>query len=149
MAIFGKDTATGAADVRSSGGDGTLSVIATGMTIIGDIQTEGIVKIEGRVEGSVRAGRQVLVGRQGEVEGDIASREAVIGGHVTGTITATERVEIQGTASVTGDIATRTIAVNEGGRINGTVRSTEADTQEDGESASEPADYQAPVAMVR
>lgn len=126
MAIFSKDSATGTPDARSSGGEGTISVIATGMTITGDIETEGIVKIEGRVEGSVRAGRQVLVGRQGEVEGDVASREAVIGGRVTGTITATERVEIQGTATVTGDIATRSITVSEGGRINGSVRSTDA-----------------------
>ena len=122
MAIFGKDT-NGAIDLKSAGAasDGTLSIIAAGMVIVGDIRTEGVVKIEGRVEGAVRAGRQVLLGRQGEVEGDISTREAVIGGKVTGTIATAERLEIQGTATINGDIKTRSIAVIEGGKINGTV----------------------------
>ena len=50
------------------------------MKITGDVDTDGVVKVEGRVEGAIRAGRQVLVGRQGEVKGDINTREAVIGG---------------------------------------------------------------------
>jgi cytoskeletal protein CcmA (bactofilin family) len=83
------------------------------------------VKVEGRVDGSIRSARQVLVGRQGTVKGDIDTREAVIGGTVEGMITASERVEIQATASVQGDIITRTIVVAEGGRINGTVKMEE------------------------
>src|SRR5689334_6637795 len=118
MAIFkeekdGKNGATG---------EGALSIIAAGMTVSGDIESSGVEKVEGRVDGSIRSARQVMVGRQGAVHGDIETREAVIGGSVEGTITASERAEIQATAAVLGDIVTRTIVVAEGGRINGTVR---------------------------
>src|SRR4051812_7296322 len=99
-----------------------LSVIASGMKIVGDIESTGVVKIEGIVEGSVRGARQLLLGRQGTVHGDIRAHEAVIGGTVIGTIVADERVEIQGTSSVQGDIHTKSIVVLEGGVINGTVR---------------------------
>ena len=99
-----------------------LSVIAAGMKIIGDIESTGVVKIEGVVEGAIRGARQLLLGRQGTVHGDIRAHEVVIGGTVVGTIIADERVEIQGTSSVQGDIHTKSIVVLEGGVINGNVR---------------------------
>ena len=123
MAIFKEEKQDGR---NGANGEGALSIIAAGMTVNGDIESSGVVKVEGRVEGSIRSARQVLVGRQGTVKGDIDTREAVIGGSVEGMITASERAEIQATASVQGDIVTRTIVVAEGGRINGTVRMEDA-----------------------
>ncbi len=101
-------------------------MIAPGMKIVGDIESTGVVKIEGVVEGAIRGARQLLLGRQGTVHGDIRAHEVVIGGVVVGTIVAEERVEIQGTSSVQGDIFTKSIVVLEGGVINGTVRMGEA-----------------------
>lgn len=149
MAIFTKDTPE-AGEAKNGAGNGevTLSIIAGGMRVVGDIETEGVIKIEGRVEGSIRAGRQVLIGRQGEVKGDISTREAVIGGKVQGTVSASERLEVQATSTIVGDINTKSIAVAEGGRINGTVRI--ADISETGHRQSEHTgkDKQ-PVAVVR
>ena len=120
MAIFKEEKNEGRNGV--GGAEGALSIIATGMTVTGDIDSNGVVKVEGRVEGNVRSARQVLVGRQGVVRGDIDTREAVIGGTVEGTITATERVEIQATAAMQGDVVTRSITIAEGGKINGSVK---------------------------
>ena len=126
MAIFAKDdSSTSDSKNGAAAGEGAMSIIAAGMTVTGDIDSAGVVKVEGRVEGSVRTARQVLIGRQGEVKGDIETREAVIGGRVEGTITATERVDVQATASVNGDIHTKSIVVQEGGKINGTVKMSE------------------------
>jgi cytoskeletal protein CcmA (bactofilin family) len=149
MAIFSKDAATSTDEARSgsNGGEGTLSIIAGGMRVIGDIETEGVVKIEGRVEGSVRAGRQVLVGRQGEVKGDITTREAVIGGKVQGTVSATERLEVQATSTIIGDINTKSIAIAEGGRVNGAVRI--ADVSEATQRHGDHTGKEKPVAVVR
>ena len=123
MSIFNKPTTERPA-IRSdaSPGEGGLSVIAAGMKIIGDIDSNGVVKIEGLVEGAIRGARQLLLGRQGTIHGDIRVQEAIIGGTVVGNITADERVEIQGTSSVQGDVHTKSIVVLEGGVINGTVR---------------------------
>jgi cytoskeletal protein CcmA (bactofilin family) len=118
-------------------GGNSLSIIAAGTRIDGDIETDGVIRIEGTVEGSIRAGRQVLVGRQGTIVGDIVTREAVIGGRVEGTISATERLEVQSTSFIVGDIITRSIAVVEGGKINGTVRI--ADARESAEGTTEAA----------
>ena len=126
MAMFNKDAIEKSdAKATNGGGDGALSIIAAGMVVTGDIDSNGVVKIEGRVEGCIRSARQVLVGRQGQVKGDIETREAVIGGMVDGSITASERTEVQGTAKISGDIRTKTIVVVEGGAINGTVKMEE------------------------
>src|SRR5579872_2856040 len=106
----------------ASGNDAALSIIAPGTKVQGDVETNSVLKIEGVVEGTIRGARQVLVGRQGEVKGDIHSREVVVGGRVEGTITAAERVEVQNASSVNGDIFTKSIIVLEGGKVNGTVR---------------------------
>jgi cytoskeletal protein CcmA (bactofilin family) len=110
------------ADPKNPGAETAMSVIAQGMRIVGDIECGGVLKIEGVVEGTIRGPRQLLLGRQGEVKGDVHAREIVLGGRVEGTVVADERVEIQATALVTGDVHTKSIVVLEGGRINGAVR---------------------------
>ncbi len=103
-------------------GQGGLSIVAKDLTIAGDLQAAGVIRIEGRVIGNVHAGDQVLLSEGGIVEGDIAAREAVIGGRVHGCITATERVELQTSAVVHGDVATPRLLIQEGGRVNGGVK---------------------------
>ena len=116
MAIFGEK------GHRVPESEATLSIIGSGMRVVGDITAEGVVKIEGTVVGSVRAGRQVLVAKGGEVEGDVITREAIIGGEVRGTVVAEERAEVQTTSVVHGDITSKRLLVQEGGEINGVVR---------------------------
>jgi cytoskeletal protein CcmA (bactofilin family) len=101
------------------GENATLSIIASGTVITGDIVADGVVKIEGEVNGNVQAGQQVLVSRGGTIRGDVRTRQAVVGGTVAGSVVADERVEVQSTASIEGDVATQRLVVMEGGRING------------------------------
>lgn len=127
MGIFGSKAAAGEVGAPppgrgASSAVGGLSIIGAGMTVRGDIETAGVVKVEGTVDGHVRAKQQVLVAKGGMVHGDIETREAVIGGTADGAIRATERVEIQSGAAVNGDITTRRIAVAEGGSLNGQIR---------------------------
>lgn len=116
MAVFTDKTRGG------NEGDAALSIIGTGMRVVGDITADGVVKVEGTIVGTVHAGRQVLVAKGGMVEGDVFAREAIIGGEVRGTIEATERVELQATSVVHGDITTKRLLVQEGGEVNGVVR---------------------------
>ena len=46
-------------------GEPSLSIIAAGMRVEGELRTDGVVKIEGTVVGSVRAEQQVLVAKGG------------------------------------------------------------------------------------
>jgi cytoskeletal protein CcmA (bactofilin family) len=99
-----------------------FSIIASDMTVIGDLETEGVVRIEGRVRGTVRVGSQVLVASGAVIEGDLHTQEAVIAGQVSGAIHARERVELQASAMVAGDILTPRISIIEGARVSGEVK---------------------------
>jgi cytoskeletal protein CcmA (bactofilin family) len=99
-----------------------FSIIASDMTVTGDLETQGVVRIEGRVKGSVRVGAQILVAQGAVIEGDLHTQEAVISGQVSGTIHASDRVELQATAVVAGDIVTARIAIVEGAKVTGEVK---------------------------
>lgn len=99
-----------------------FSIIASDMTVIGDLETEGVVRVEGRVRGTVRVGSQVLVTAGAVIEGDLHTQEAVVAGQVSGAIVARERVELQATAVVAGDIHTPRIAIVEGAKVSGEVK---------------------------
>ena len=106
----------------TTGAEAGTSVIAPGMKVVGDLETSGILKIDGTVQGSIRGARQVMLGRSGVIQGDVQAEEVVLGGRVVGTVTATERVEIQSNSVIEGDVHTRSIVVFEGGLLNGNVR---------------------------
>jgi len=131
MSIFGGSSkATGeksAAQARGLPAAASLSIVGSGMTVRGDLETDGVVKVEGTVDGHVKARAQVLVAKGGVVHGDIETIEVVVGGKVNGAIRASERVEVQAGASVDGDVTTRRISVAEGGTLNGHIRMGEGE----------------------
>ena len=102
--------------------EGVISIIGPGMRVTGDCDTEGTLRVEGTVEGTVRAGKAVVVGKEGVVQGDIVTQDAVIGGRVTGTVVAESRLELQATCIIEGEIRARRIKLDEGGKVNGKVQ---------------------------
>jgi cytoskeletal protein CcmA (bactofilin family) len=127
MTMFGKDAGAPRAERRDTPiAEAPMSIISSGMRITGDLECAGVVKVDGRVDGSVTGARQVLLGRGGAVHGNVIADEVVVGGVVDGGIHAAERLELQGTAVVNGDIETKSIVVLEGAKINGVVRMNDA-----------------------
>jgi cytoskeletal protein CcmA (bactofilin family) len=101
--------------------DAVISIIGPGMRVVGDCETDGTLRIEGRVEGTVRANKAVVVGKDGTVEGDVLTQDAIIGGRVSGKIVAESRLELQATCSIEGEIRAKRIKLDEGGQVNGSV----------------------------
>lgn len=139
MAIFAKDdgaTRTG----KTGAGENTLSIISSGTTVTGDIDCAGVIKVEGRIDGSIRRARQVMLAKEGAIHGDVSANEIVVGGSIDGAVTAKDRLELQSSAVVNGDIATRSIVVMEGARITGSVKMTELSLVTEQDSTRESAD---------
>ena len=129
MAIFGGKTDRGATVEMGKAGpprpnESSMSIIGPGMRIKGDLVTEGTVRVEGTIEGTVRAGKAVVIGKEGEVIGDVITQDAVVGGRVRGTVTAESRLELQATAQIEGQISARAqhLILEEGCRFNGQVQ---------------------------
>ena len=122
MGIFSSPTPPGGGQARRRTDPNGISIVAPDLVVTGDLHALGVVRIEGRVAGNVSAGYQILLSPGGVIEGNLDTREAVLGGEVHGTVTATERVEVQTTAHVHGDIVTPRLLIQEGGQLNGGIR---------------------------
>ena len=84
--------------------EAVLSIVAVGMTVKGDCETDGVVRIEGTVNGQVRASKAVMIGKEGLVDGNIYTEDAVIAGQVFGSVHAVSRLEVQSTGYVSGEV---------------------------------------------
>jgi cytoskeletal protein CcmA (bactofilin family) len=111
---------SGATSVPAPTGSG-YSLLDAQLVLAGDLETAGSLRIDGKLEGSVRRADTVVLGVGAAMSGDIVAREVIVGGTIIGNVQASERVELQATAIVTGDIVTQTILVQEGGVVNGRV----------------------------
>ena len=96
-----------------------VSIIGPGMKIVGDCSSDGTIRVEGQVEGAVKASKSVVVGKDGVVLGDIITQDAIVAGRVNGSVKADSRVELQATCRVEGDIRSRRIKLDEGGQVDG------------------------------
>lgn len=109
--------------------EGVISIIGPGMRVVGDCETEGTLRVEGSIEGTVRAGKAVVIGKDGSIHGDIFTQDAIIGGRVQGLVVAESRLELQATCQIDGEIHARRIKLDEGGRVNGKVHTGEVEKQ--------------------
>lgn len=112
--MFGKDAETGGAPVATGGDARSTSILAQGCTFKGEVTIQGIFRVEGEFDGTVRTPEQLVVGKTGVVRGDIHVKNAIIGGKVVGNITAEAKIELQSGSHVEGDIRTRRLVIDEG-----------------------------------
>ena len=107
------------------------TLIGLGCKIQGVLMPEQSLRIDGVVEGDVRAaGKQqvsVVIGPQGRVKGNIHAHRVIVAGTVQGDIHASERVEMQSQCRIEGDIRYGSIAVEHGACLLGLLLNLEDD----------------------
>lgn len=95
------------------------SVLDAQIVVRGDIETDGTLRIDGRLEGNVLRAGSLVVGATGTIVGDVRALELVICGTIQGNIDVERRVELEATANVIGDLSADAILVHEGGTVRG------------------------------
>ena len=108
--------------IKASSPEQVISIIGPGMKVVGDCDTDGAIRVEGAVQGNIRAGKAVVVGKDGVVDGDIFTQDAVLAGTVKGVVRADSRLEVQATCRVEGEIIASRMQLDEGAMLNGTVQ---------------------------
>ena len=106
--------------VSSSGGP---SIISPDLTVLGNLQTEGDLQIEGIVEGDIRA-HLLTIGENATIKGEVVAEDVVVNGHVVGRIRG-QKVRLAATGRVEGDILHKTIAIEAGAHFEGSVHRSE------------------------
>lgn len=91
-------------------------------SMVGDIKTNGDIRIDGNLSGSIIAKGKVVVGGTGKIEGEILCQNANISGEIKGKVQVAELLTLQSSAKIGGDIMTGKLIVESGAMWNGTVK---------------------------
>jgi cytoskeletal protein CcmA (bactofilin family) len=102
--------------------DSTLlnSIIGEGTRFRGELEVNGLLRIDGDFSGTIRTPGKILVGLNGRARCNIYAETVVVGGVVLGNIYCTDRVIILSTGMLLGNIHAPRLVVEEGVLLNGT-----------------------------
>lgn len=91
----------------------------SGSNVSGELRFQTSFRVDGKFTGTVISEGELIVGRGGEVDGDLRVGQIVISGTVSGTIRASRRVHLSSTGTLLADIDTPVLIIDEGGFFKG------------------------------
>lgn len=97
----------------------TETVIAPSVRVEGDFVSEGNVRIEGAVSGSISTGQDLFVGEQAKITANVVAKNGIISGEMRGNLKVHDRLELTSTARVYGDIQVKVLSVAPGAMMRG------------------------------
>jgi cytoskeletal protein CcmA (bactofilin family) len=103
---------------------GTLSLLAAGSRVVGDVETPGALMLGGHVCGDGNIGGELSVAAQAHWEGDVHAHSAVVAGRITGCIVVRKKIEIAASAIIRGRVIACSIAMARGATIDGEITVT-------------------------
>jgi cytoskeletal protein CcmA (bactofilin family) len=99
---------------------GSVNLIGNGTKIIGDITSNGDVRIDGNLVGNLVTTGKFVLGPNGVIEGNVTSGNADLSGEIKGTVNVSEMLLLKSSAKISGDIITGKLAIEPGALFSGT-----------------------------
>jgi cytoskeletal protein CcmA (bactofilin family) len=96
------------------------NTITSGTEIIGDINSQGDLRLDGFLKGNLNIKGRVVIGKTGKVTGTMNCKNAEINGAVEGKILVSELLSLTETANVKGDIIINKLNIQPGCKFTGT-----------------------------
>ncbi|MGM0366761.1 MAG: bactofilin family protein [Actinomycetota bacterium] len=102
-------------------GSKTVTVIAEGVKVEGKIISPGSTRIDGSVKGEIISHKELVIGKEGEVEADVKTNNAIIAGSFKGKMIASGEVEVTPTGKFMGNLTQKDalLTVSKGGVFKG------------------------------
>jgi len=85
----------------------------------GDLECDGIVRIEGVYRGSIKTISNVIISEDARVDAHIEAENVSVSGQVKGSIVAQGRLEILSTGKVWADATVTSFLLDDGGKLHG------------------------------
>jgi cytoskeletal protein CcmA (bactofilin family) len=98
-----------------------IPVLGKTLLFRGELTAEEDVILQGRVEGSIRHARNLIIGTDGSVMGDVYASHLTVEGLVEGDLHCSEAVLVRATAQVRGNIFAPRVGIMEGALFNGRI----------------------------
>jgi cytoskeletal protein CcmA (bactofilin family) len=100
------------------------NMIGPGTKIIGNIETNGDIRIDGIIEGNIVSKGKVVVGSNGQVKGEVQCVNAEFSGVLNGKINVTELLSLKSTSKISGDMKSGKLSIEPGALFTGTCTMT-------------------------
>lgn len=124
---------------KYTNGDSPMpNMLARGTRLTGEIETEGDIRIDGYLNGKVRAKGKVVIGAEGCVEGQVDCKSIDVSGELKANLVTEEITVLKSTAKVTGDIFTPKISIEPGAVFVGHCKMDNAKGHVDDKPKKEP-----------
>tara|TARA_B100000900_G_scaffold259152_1_gene220910 strand:+ start:7500 stop:7916 length:417 start_codon:yes stop_codon:yes gene_type:complete len=104
---------------RTENNNSVVNIIGQGTSIIGDINSNGDIRVDGTLKGSINTEGKVVLGKEGVVEGDVICQNADISGIIKAKITVSNLLSLKETAKLKGDIVTNKLSIEPGAEFTG------------------------------
>ena len=104
---------------RTENNNSVVNIIGQGTSILGDINSNGDIRIDGTLKGSIKTEGKVVLGKEGVVEGDVVCQNADISGTIKAKITVSNLLSLKETAKLNGDIVTNKLSIEPGAEFTG------------------------------
>ena len=106
------------------------TVLGEFTTFSGNIESEGSIKVLGKVEGDVNASGDVYIEHTSSVIGNIYGSNVYISGYIKGNVLAKGILHLMTQAKLYGDIEVNSIVTDEGAIFQGNCRMIEVNSEE-------------------
>jgi cytoskeletal protein CcmA (bactofilin family) len=90
--------------------------------INGDLVCDGVVKIDGVYQGSIKTVSNVIISEQARVDAHIEAQNVSVSGQAKGSIVALGRLEILSTGRVWADVTVKSFLLDDGGKLHGALK---------------------------
>jgi len=88
--------------------DRSESYVASTVRIVGKFICNGVLRIDGTLEGNVEGEGHLIVGRSGHIKGDVTMRSVTNLGTIEGDLDCTELIELLEGSKLLGDVSIQT-----------------------------------------
>ncbi len=95
------------------------TIIGKGSVLEGTLKVDSGIRIDGKVKGDITTKESLYIGTQGEVEGEIKAKNAIIGGKVVGKIIATGKIVLESRAIFHGEMKASRLIIDDGAIFDG------------------------------
>lgn len=105
----------------------TINLISSGTEITGDIISNGDIRIDGSVSGTLNTKGKVVIGPTGKIKGEVICRNSEISGVIEGRITVSQLLNLKSSSRILGDISTSKLSIEPGAKFSGNCKMAEND----------------------
>ena len=104
---------------NSAEASGSSSLFSKGTSILGDIECDGDIRVDGKIIGNIIVTGKLIIGEAAEINGEVKANNADVYGKIIGKLIIADLLTINHTGFVEGDLYAGKLQIESSATFNG------------------------------